>query len=88
MLLYIYSSSHIKTQNMKSLIYVLILATVSCIITIAYSHLTYVAPANTPAWKLPGIADKDFVTYFCLTLMAALVIEILALYNIERSRFV
>jgi hypothetical protein len=72
---------------MKSFIYVLIVATVLCIISIAYSHLTYSAPANTPEWKLPGIADKKFVTYFCLTLMGALVIELVALYNIDRNKF-
>lgn len=72
---------------MKSLIYVLIVATVFCIIAIAYSHLTYSAPASTPEWRLPGIADKKFVTYFCLTLMGALVIELIALYNINRHKF-
>ncbi len=72
---------------MKSVIYVLIVAIVFCIIAIAYSHLTYVAPANMPKYMLPGIADKKFVTYFCLALMAGLVILVIALYNIDRKKF-
>lgn len=70
---------------MKNVIYVLILATVLLIITIAYDHFTYVVPVNTPLWKLPGIADKDFVTYVCLALFAVLTLELIALHNICRK---